>query len=118
MDDNKLKPVFESEGVFRRKLKNYVKRCSDANCRRLPNAAGFCRFAGITREDFYNLSKSYPLIFDIAQSTFLDEALNTKIPNSAAYMSFIAGFNDSIGKDNGRAEVRVILEHDAEGDGV
>ncbi len=118
MENNNFKPVFESEAVFRRKLKNYVKRCSDENNRRLPNAAGFCRFAGIKREDFYNLSKSYPLIFDIAQSTFLDEALNTKLPNSAAYMSFIAGFNDSVGRENDASEVRVILEHDPEADGV
>ena len=111
-------PVFESEAVFRRKLKGYVKHCSDENNRRLPNAAGFCRYAGITRSDFFKLSKAYPLIFDIAQSTFLDEALNTKIPNSAAYMSFIAGFNDSIGKDERDQTVRVILEHDPESDGV
>ena len=118
MENNNERPVFESEAVFKRKLKNYVKRCSDENNRRLPNAAGFCRFAGIKREDFYNLSKTYPLIFDIAQSTFLDEALNTKLPNSAAYMSFIAGFNDSVGRNEGSSEVRVILEHDPECDGV
>lgn len=118
MEETKVKPVFESEGVFKRKLKSYVKRCSDESARRLPNAAGFCRFAGITREDFFNLSKSYPLIFDIAQSTFLDEALNTKIPNSAAYMSFIAGFNDSVGRENAPSEMRVILEQDSQNDGI
>ena len=118
MEISTEKPVFESEAVFRRKLKGYVKRCGDENNRRLPNAAGFCRFAGITRADFFKLSKAYPLIFDIAQSTFLDEALNTKIPNSAAYMSFIAGFNDSIGKGDESGTVRVILEHDPDGDGV
>ena len=118
MEISSERPVFESEAVFRRKLKSYVKHCTDESCRRLPNAAGFCRYAGITRADFFKLSKTYPLIFDIAQSTFLDEALNTKIPNSAAYMSFIAGFNDSIGKEMEGGTVRVILEHDPESDGV
>ena len=117
--ENKINtPVFENEGVFKRKLKNYVKKCSDENNRRLPNAAGFCRFAGIKREDFYNLSRCYPLVFDIAQSTFLDEALNTKLPNSAAYMSFIAGFNDSVGKEGASSSVRVILEHDPDCDAL
>ena len=117
--ENKIDaPVFENEGAFKRKLKNYVKKCSDEKNRRLPNAAGFCRFAGIKREDFYNLSRFYPLVFDIAQSTFLDEALNTKLPNSASYMSFIAGFNDSVGRDEGASEVRVILEHDPDTDAL
>ncbi len=94
--------VFETEAVFRRKLKSYIKHCNkqgeDEKSRRLPNAAGFCRFCGISREGFAKLKEVYPLMFDIAQSTFLDEALNTKMSNSAANMSFLAEFNRSVGE--------------------
>ena len=94
--------VFETEAVFRRKLKGYIKHCNktgeDEKNRRLPNAAGFCRFCGISRESFAKLKVVYPLMFDIAQSTFLDEALNTKMSNSAANMSFLADFNRRVGE--------------------
>lgn len=103
--------VFETEAVFRRKLKSYIKHCNDEKARRLPNAAGFCRFCGISREGFAGLQSTYPLMFDIAQSTFIDEALNTKMSNSAANMSFIADFNRSICGDR-EDTVRVISAHD------
>lgn len=108
--------VFASEAVFRRKLKSYVKHCSNEKARRLPNAAGFCRFCSISRNDFANLKVAFPLMFDIAQSTFIDEALNTKFPNSAANMSFITDFNNSISGE-GRDTVRIICEHDPSCDG-
>ena len=53
---------------------------------------------GISRESFARLKVVYPLMFDIAQSTFLDEALNTKMSNSAANMSFLADFNRRVGE--------------------
>lgn len=113
--------VFESEAVFRRKLKSYIKRCNiDEKNRRLPNAAGFCRFCGISRDDFAMLARVYPLMFDIAQSTFIDEALNTKMSNSAANMSFIADFNRSLCGVNEKDEdtLRIICEHDSHVDGI
>jgi len=108
--------VFESEAVFRRKLKSYIKHCTNEKARRLPNAAGFCRFCSISRSDFAQLRISFPLMFDIAQSTFIDEALNTKFPNSAANMSFITDFNNSISGE-GKDTVRIICEHDPSCDG-
>jgi len=108
--------VFASEAVFRRKLKSYVKHCSNEKARRLPNAAGFCRFCSISRNDFAHLKVAFPLMFDIAQSTFIDEALNTKFPNSAANMSFITDFNNSISGE-GKDTVRIICEHDPSCDG-
>lgn len=112
--------VFETEAVFRRKLKSYIKHCNkpgeDEKTRRLPNAAGFCRFCGISREGFARLKVTYPLMYDIAQSTFLDEALNTKMSNSAANMSFLAEFNRSVGEEQedgaGGDTVRLITCHD------
>ncbi|MBQ8382628.1 MAG: hypothetical protein IJX47_05405 [Clostridia bacterium] len=111
--------VFETEAVFRRKLKSYIKHCNkpgeDEKSRRLPNAAGFCRFCEISREGFAKLKSVYPLMYDIAQSTFLDEALNTKMSNSAANMSFLAEFNRSVGEADDEAmgdTVRLITCHD------
>lgn len=111
--------VFETEAVFRRKLKGYIKHCNkqgeDEKTRRLPNAAGFCRFCGISREGFAKLKTVYPLMYDIAQSTFLDEALNTKMSNSAANMSFLAQFNRSLGEEETETDggtVRLITCHD------
>lgn len=113
-------PVFESESVFRRKLKSYIKHCNktgeDSKDRRLPNAAGFCRFCGISREGFAKLKSVYPLMFDIAQSTFLDEALNTKMSNSATTMSFLADFNRRVGEESDEDcdedTIRVITCHE------
>lgn len=110
--------VFSSEAVFRRKLKSYIKHCnSDEKSHRLPNAAGFCRFCSISRTDFALLASRYPLMFDIAQSTFIDEALNNKFPNSAANMSFLADLTSSICAGDGSA-IKVICEHDPQEDGV
>lgn len=111
-------PAFASEAVFRRKLKSYIKHCNlDEKHRRLPNAAGFCRFCAITRSDFAALSEIYPLMFDIAQSTFIDEALNTKFPNSAANMNYLAELTSSICGNDGGNTVRIICEQDPDSDG-
>lgn len=106
-----------SEAVFRRKLKSYIKHCnSDEKHRRLPNAAGFCRFCSISRKSFASLAEKYPLMFDIAQSTFIDEALNNKFPNSAANMNYLAELTNSIcGCDSNT--VKIICEHDPLCDG-
>lgn len=117
--EEKSLTVFESEAVFRRKLKSYIKHCNiDVKNRRLPNAAGFCRFCGISRDDFARLARVYPLMFDIAQSTFIDEALNTKMSNSAANMSFIADFNRSLCGMKEEDALHIIWEHDIHGDGI
>lgn len=110
--------AFGSEAVFRRKLKSYIKHCNlDEKHRRLPNAAGFCRFCSITRGDFAALAEIYPLMFDIAESTFIDEALNTKFPNSAANMSFLTELTDSICGSDRSDTLRIICEQDPALDG-
>ena len=119
MDIHNTAPAFESEAVFKRKLKSYIKHCNksgeDEKKSRLPNAAGFCRFCSIPREGFARLKDVYPLMYDIAQSTFLDEALNTKMSNSAANMTFLADFNRRVGEaqdENACDTVRIITCHD------
>jgi len=112
------KIVFESEAIFRRKLKSYVKFCSeDEHSRRLPNAAGFCRYCGIRRKDYAALKDVYPLMYDIAESTFIDEALNTKVVNSGAIMNFVHEFNASVTRpEENSGEFRLVCEHDYEVD--
>ena len=113
--------IFPSESAFKRKLKQYVRYCSEDNNKRLPNAAGFCRFCGIRRSEYAALRHVYPLMYDIAESTFIDEALNTKVVNSGATMSFIHEFNASVTQpereQRGESELRIILEHDGIEDG-
>ena len=120
--EEKTSHVFPSESVFRRKLKQYVRYCSeDESNKRLPNAAGFCRFCGIRRSDYAALRQVYPLMYDIAESTFIDEALNTKVVNSGAIMNFIHEFNASVTQPEsagaGESELRIVLEHDGAEDG-
>jgi hypothetical protein len=109
--------IFKTESVFRRKLNAYIKACSDEKGKRLPNAAGFCRFCSIKRSDYAEMKAVYPLMYDIAESTFIDEALNTKIVNSGASMSFMHDFTASLTQSGSPGEFRFICEHDAFGDG-
>lgn len=106
-----------SEAMFRRKLKSYIKHCCEnEKQKRLPNAAGFCRFCSISRKEFASLGECYPLMFDIAQSTFIDEALNNKFPNSAANMNYLAGLTNSICGLGGET-LKIVCEHDPASDG-
>lgn len=107
-----------SEAVFRRKLKSYIKHCTgDETKKRLPNAAGFCRFCSISRKTFAALAERYPLMFDIAQSTFIDEALNNKFPNSAANMNYLTQLTSAICGESDGDTLRIICEHDPLCDG-
>ena len=106
-----------SEAMFRRKLKSYIKHCCEnEKQKRLPKAAGFCRFCSISRKEFASLGECYPLMFDIAQSTFIDEALNNKFPNSAANMNYLAGLTNSICGLGGET-LKIVCEHDPASDG-
>jgi len=117
---SKNNTVFENESVFRRKLKAYIKYCTKEDAKRLPNVAGFCRFCGIKRSDYAKLREVYPLAYDIAESTFIDEALNTKVLNSGAIMSFISEFNTSVcnsAESSQKSKIEVVCSHDSFGDG-
>ena len=106
---------FQSEAAFRRGLEKYVQYCSEK--KRVPNAAGFCSYCGIMRRDFAELEEKFPLQFDIAQSTFLDEALNTKAANTGAMLEFLMtlcrGHEETAGSG-----LQVVCDHDAVEDGV
>ena len=106
--------AFESEAEFSRRLRAYLKFCDDPM--RLPNSAGFCRFCGIRRDALTAMKERFPLAYDLMESTFLDEALNRKVPNPAATMAF---FYEQVEKDGGAApHFQIICAHDAEQDGA
>ncbi|MFA6948209.1 MAG: hypothetical protein WCQ72_04445 [Eubacteriales bacterium] len=93
-NDVKKAPVFRSEGAFRRKLDSYFAYCDEQ--KRIPNAAGFCVFCGIRREDYFALKSRYPLRFDIAQSLFIDGAVNHKVQNTGASLDYLLTQIDGI----------------------
>lgn len=116
--NRKDKPVFRSATAFSRKFKEYVKYCKSDEVKKLPNTAGFCCYCNIMRTDFMMLKNKYPLEFDVAMSTLLDEALNTKVSNTSSTLDYIRsevnGYSDTM-NSNG---VEVICDHDSYEDGA
>ena len=113
------KPGFNSAGAFKRKFEEYVRYCKSDEVRKLPNTAGFCCYCNITRADFFGLKKKYPLEFDVAMSTLLDEALNTKVSNTGATLEYIRGeINGYTAAADSANGVEVICGHDSFEDGA
>jgi len=93
-----MKRIFKTEQIFRDKLEEYLNHCGNEKCKRLPNIAGFCAYCRITRIEFLSLEKKFPLQYDVTISTFIDEAINTKSPNTGAtieYLKNIVGLNQN-----------------------
>ncbi len=107
--------VFSCTLQFERKLRDYLQFCNDGE--RLPNVAGFCRFAKIRRADFAALKARFPLAYDVAESTFIDEALNHRAPNTAATMTFLID-QVTLQEDAPRSAVQIICAQDVEADGA
>jgi len=80
---------FRSEKQFLKKVEEYAAFCGGSEKGRLANAAGFCRYCRITRREFAALQTVYPRGYDLALSTFLDEAVNTKAGNGAQSLAFL-----------------------------
>ena len=98
-----------------RKVEEYAAFCSDNGRGRLANAAGFCRYCRITRSEFAALRRAYPRGYDLALSTFLDEAVNTKSGNSAQSIAYLQGLAEG-GEESDVAAV--VCAHDAYEDGA
>ena len=93
-------------------LDSYTDYCRESDGRRVVSAAGFCRFCKITRGEFLALSKTLPRGFDIAQSVFLDEAINSKISNNAAVIGWLSSYNS--GESGGRDDAQINVIYDGE----
>lgn len=112
--DQNREVAFENEAEFFRKLRAYLKFCDEPI--RLPNPAGFCRFCGIRRDALSKTKEQLPLAYDLMESTFLDEALNRKVPNPASTMAFF--YEQWEREGNSQKEFRIICSHDPEQDGA
>jgi hypothetical protein len=112
------KPNFNSAAAFKRTFQEYVRYCKSDDVHKLPNTAGFCCYCNITRADFFDLKKKYPLEFDVAMSTLLDEALNTKVSNTSATLDYIRGEINGYTAANSSDGVEVICGHDSFEDGA
>lgn len=91
METKNEKPIFRSAAALRKTRERYIAFCAEQ--KRIPNPAGFCAYAGITKAAFEALAMQYPLQYDITRSVFIDEALNTKCPNSGAVMQFLTAMS-------------------------
>ena len=89
---------------------------------RLPNVAGFCRFAGSTLSDFENLKKSRPELHGALCAALEDEALNSDMSTSilSLYLKLRLGYSGEHEDDSGivdSGQIRLIFDHDAYRDG-
>ncbi len=89
---------------------------------RIPNAAGFCRFAGASVSDLDRLKKSRPREHEAIVSVLEDEALNSSLSATvlSAYLKLRLGYagekpEESSVTETGR--IRLIFDHDAYSDG-
>lgn len=68
---------FASDIEFQETFDKYIDKCVTVND--LPNIAGFCVYADITRETFYNQEQYYFDTFKKIQYILEDRAINAKI---------------------------------------
>ena len=114
MGKTKRREAVRSRARFHESFEAYLTMCMQK--RRIPNAAGFCRFAKIKREELYALRECYPLEYDLLESAFIDEALNMKVPNSGTTMSYLRSLT-SPEEERDSGAVTIFCEHDGEADG-
>ncbi|MBO4355964.1 MAG: hypothetical protein J5850_03840 [Clostridia bacterium] len=97
-------------------LDSYIDYCRNAENRRVVSSAGFCRFCMITRSEYSALAKTMPRGFDILQSVFIDEALNGKISNNAAVISWLTSYNSGDTGNGGEFNINVSFEGENDDD--
>lgn len=88
---------------------------------RIPNVAGFCRFAHVGVDEFDKLMKTDPEVHGALCAVFEDEAFNSSMSPSilSVYLKLRLGYNGESKQmhiaDNG--QLRLVFEHDAYTDG-
>lgn len=94
--DNRGKPrKFKTDKDFYDKFKEYIKYCNTQE--RLPNVAGFCVYADINRDTFYDQKAFYLDTFEKINQMLEDEALNNKFTTDTLkifYMKNKCGYKD------------------------
>lgn len=83
-----------------------------------PNIAGFCRYLGISTQEFETLLRDFPLQYERLIAVFEDEALNSGLSPAllSAYLKKRIGY-DSYSKQPSNDELHICFEHDVYEDG-
>ncbi|MBR4486109.1 hypothetical protein IKS57_01900 [bacterium] len=87
--------IFKTENEFYNKFIEYVEYCKKEE--RLPNVAGFCVYANINRDTFYDQKEFYLDTYKKINEMLEDEALNNKFINDTLkifYMKNKCGYKD------------------------
>lgn len=87
--------AFKTDEEFYNKFIEYVEYCNKEQ--RLPNVAGFCVYADINRDTFYNQKEYYYDTYKKVNEILEDEALNNKYINDTLkifYMKNKCGYKD------------------------
>ncbi len=97
------------------KIKEYIDSCHNPDPKKsaFANVAGFCRFAGISVNEFYRLKKEFPTEFENAGAYFEDAALN-----SNATATLVGMYLREYGFWGTPVEDEVICDHDMVADGI
>lgn len=91
--------IFKTGEEFLNKVREYVKYCQDNE--RFVNIAGFCVYADIVKETFYNQEEYYLDSFKKAQSLLEDSCLNNKNTTMAIfYLKNKFKYKDKIETEN------------------
>jgi len=69
--------TFKTGKIFKQKFEEYCDMCVKDN--KLPNIAGFCRYAGMSRQGYYQQKLCYPKEFEYTDVVLEDAAINARI---------------------------------------
>ena len=96
-------------------IRDYIEECRNTESKKpvFANVAGFCRFAGISVQEFHALQTRFPDEFESAGAYFEDAALN-----SGATASLVGMYLREYGFWGKPAAEELVCEHDSWEDGV
>lgn len=92
---------FKTEKEFFNKFSKYLEQCELLE--KLPNVAGFCVYAMMTRETFYKQKEYYSDTFGIVNCALEDNALNNKSVSPtilSLYLKNKCNYTDKVESNN------------------
>ncbi len=94
------------------------KKTHGSNILRFPNLAGFCRYFGISMQDFERISKDCPQMASKILTVLEDEALNSGLSATivSAYMKKRLNYDSSLSPSY-PTQLQIKFEHDIFEDG-
>ena len=102
--------AFKDDEEFENTFRNYIEYCKSIDY--LPNVAGFCVFADITRETFYAQKEYYSDTYKKIQERLEDSALNAKVGDSFRifYLKNKFNYKDIVETENLNYEAKTYEE--------